>query len=288
MMIRRLLAGAALTLFATASSVAAPALWRVSDADSSVWLFGSIHLLPPDTEWRTPAFEDILAGADRVYFETDLGPEAQPEIMVLTLQNGFATDGRLLSERIEPELMQKVRDAAALYDVPMPTLLAMRPWLVASTLSVSALTQAGYDPSKGVDSVLQMEIDTDRQGFLETAAEQIGFLAGEDETAEMQMLEGTLAEADRMVEMIDEMKAAWLDGNPEILGDVFMAEAGAYGDAFIKTLIDQRNHNWVVKIEAMLADNEEALIVVGAGHLIGEVSVVELLEARGFSSERVQ
>ena len=288
MMIRRLLAGAALTLLATASSLAAPALWKVSDADSSVWLFGSIHLLPPDTEWRSPAFEEILAAADRVYFETDLGPEAMADILILTMQQGFATDGRLLNDRIDADLMDKVRDAAALYEVPVPTLLAMRPWLAASTLSVTALTQAGYDPSRGVDNELQMEINKDRQGFLETAAEQIGFLAGEDEAAEVQMLEGTLAEANRMVAMIDEMKAAWLDGNPETLGDLFMAEAGAYGDAFIKTLIDQRNRNWTVQIEDMLAENEEALIVVGAGHLIGETSVVELLEARGFSSERVQ
>lgn len=288
MMTRRLLAAAAFTLLATASAIAAPALWKVSDADSAVWLFGSIHLLPADTEWRTPEFEAVLAGAERVYFETDLGPNAQPEIAVLTIQKGFVTDGRLLSDRIEPELLAKVREAAALYDVPMASLLAMRPWLAASTLSVSALTQAGYDPNKGVDSVLQDEIPKDRQGFLETAAEQIDFLAGSDEASEVQMLEGTLAEADRMVEMTEEMKAAWLDGNPEILGDVFMAEAGGYGDAFIETLINQRNHNWVVKIETMLTGNEDALIVVGAGHLIGEKSLAKLLENKGFLIERVQ
>lgn len=286
-MIRRLLAGAAITVLATASGLAAPALWKVSDSDSSVWLFGSIHLLPAGTEWRTPDFEQLLTKVDRVYFETNLAPEAQPEILRLTAEKGFATDGRLLSDRIDPELMQKVRDAAELYDVPMPTLLAMRPWLAASTLSVAALTQAGYDPTEGVDTILQLEVDTDRQGFLETAEEQIGFLAG-DESTEVQMLEGTVAEADRMVEMIDEMKAAWLEGNPESLGDVFMAEAGAYGEAFMEVLIDQRNQNWAVKIESMLAENEQALIVVGAGHLIGDTSVVKLLEEKGFSSERVQ
>lgn len=285
---RRLLAGASLALLMSASAQAAPALWKVSDADSAVWLFGSIHLLPPGTEWRTEAFEAVLADADRVYFETDLGPEMQPEIIALTMEQGFATDGRLLSQRIEPELMAKVREAAALYGVPVPTLLAMRPWLAASTLSVSALTQAGYDPASGVDTVLQQEIDKDRQGFLETAAEQIGFLAGGDEASEVQMLEGTVAEAERMVEMIDEMKDAWLEGNPEVLGDVFLAEMGAYGDAFMETLIDERNSNWVVQIETMLSDNEQALIVVGAGHLIGENSVIKLLEEKGFSSERVQ
>lgn len=269
-------------------ALGAPALWKVSDEDSAVWLFGSIHLLPEDADWRSAALDKIIAKADRVYFETDLGPEAQTEIITLTMEHGFVRDGRLLNERIDAELMAKVREAAELYDVPVPTLLAMRPWMVASTISVTALAAAGYDPNLGVDLLLQQSVEKERQGFLETAAEQIGFLAGGDETSEIEMLAGTLAEADRMVAMLDEMKEAWVTGNPDELADLFMAEAGAYGDAFIDILITERNRNWVEKIETMLATNENAVLVVGAGHLVGEMSVVKLLEEKGFSSERVQ
>ncbi|WEJ31965.1 TraB/GumN family protein [Devosia sp. SD17-2] len=285
---RPLLVALALAGIAAAPAHAAPVLWKVSDADSSIWLFGSIHLLPEDTEWRTDTLNKLLTKADRVYFETDLGPVAQPEIMALTMEHGFATDGRLLNARIDAELMQKVRDAAELYGVPVPTLLAMRPWLAASTISVTALMQAGYDPNLGVDLVLQQEVERERQGYLETAAEQIGFLAGEDETSEVEMLAGTLAEADRLVEMLDEMMAAWVTGNPEELADLFMADAGAYGVAFIDILINQRNENWTAEIETMLTENEEALLVVGAGHLLGEMSVVKQLEDKGFTAERVQ
>jgi uncharacterized protein YbaP (TraB family) len=288
MIIRKLFAALTLAVSATLPAASAPALWKVHDADSAIWLFGSIHLLPEDTEWRTAALEKIMAKADVVYFETDLGLEAQPEIIALTMEHGFARDGRLLNERIDAGLMAKVRDAAGLYGVPVPTLLAMRPWLAASTISVTALAQAGYDPNLGVDLTLQNEIDRDRLRFFETAAEQIGFLAGGDEASEVAMLEGTLAEADRLVEMLDEMKAAWADGNPEALADLFMADAGAYGDAFIEILINQRNRNWVDQIETLLDKNEEALIVVGAGHLLGEMSVVKLLEEKGFSAERIQ
>ena len=288
MFIRRSLAVLTIALAFAGGAQAAPAIWKVSDEDSSVWLFGSIHLLPPGTEWRTEIFDNLIDEADRVYFETDLGPAAQPKIIALTMERGFARDGRLLNQRISEKLMGKVRSAAERFAVPVPTLLAMQPWMAASTISVSALVQAGYDPNAGVDTMLQQEISVERQGFLETAEEQIDVIAGGSEADQIIMLEATLAEAERIVTMIDEMKDAWLGGTPETLADLFLAEMGAYGEGFMDRLIVDRNENWVVQIEAMLAENEAAFLVVGAGHLVGEHSVVKLLEEQGFSSERVQ
>lgn len=178
MFIRRSLAVLTIALAFAGGAQAAPAIWKVSDEDSSVWLFGSIHLLPPGTEWRTEIFDNLIDEADRVYFETDLGPAAQPKIIALTMEQGFARDGRLLNQRISEKLMGKVRSAAERFAVPVPTLLAMQPWMAASTISVSALVQAGYDPNAGVDTMLQQEISVERQGFLETAEEQIDVIAG--------------------------------------------------------------------------------------------------------------
>lgn len=277
---------AALALMGTAS--AAPALWKVSDANSSVWLFGSIHLLPPGTEWRTETFDSLISEADRVYFETDLGPAAQPAIVALTMERGFASEGRLLSERIDSKLMGKVRTAAAAFAVPVPTLLAMQPWMAATTITMSALVQAGYDPTTGVDQVLAAETAPKRQGFLETAEQQFDAIAGGTEEEQILMLERTLAEAEQIVAMIDEMKSAWLSGTPEEFETLFMAEMGAYGQGFMDRLIIDRNENWVEQIGVMLADNEAAFVVVGVGHLIGEHSVVNMLEDKGFTSERIQ
>jgi len=267
---------------------AAPALWKVSDENSSIWLFGSIHLLPPGTEWRTEIFDNLIDEAERVYFETDLGPAAQADIVALTMQRGFAMDGRLLNQRIDAKLMGKVRSAAEDLALPVPTLLAMQPWLAASTISLSALTHAGYDPTSGVETELIKEIPVDRQGFLETAEEQINAIAGGSDEDQVAMLEATLAELERLVAMIDEMKLAWLDGTPEALADLFLAEMGAYGEGFMDRLIVQRNLNWVEQIEGMLERDEAAFLVVGAGHLVGEHSVVTQLEAAGYSSERLQ
>lgn len=288
MFVRRSLAVLATTPIFACGAYAAPAIWKVSDADSSVWLFGSIHMLPQGMEWRTEIFDNLLDEADRIYFETDLGAEAQSRILALTMERGFARDGLLLNQRIDSKLMSKVRSAAETYAVPVPTLLAMQPWMAASTISVAALTAAGYNPTQGVESILVGEIPVERQGFLETAEQQIEALAGGSEVDQIKMLAATLGETDTLAEMVDSMVTAWMEGTPEVVADIFFADLGAYGEAFTNRLITERNQNWVEQIETMLENNEEAFLVVGAGHLVGPTSVVTLLEKNGFSSERVQ
>ncbi|SMQ63532.1 hypothetical protein SAMN06295905_0829 [Devosia lucknowensis] len=287
-MLSRLLFGLMACLAPTVPALAAPALWQVSDEDSSVWLFGSVHMLRADTEWRSSAFEKVMSKVDKVYFETDIGPEAQMLITPLTFELGFNRDGTLLSEIVGPKLTRRVREAAALYNIPMASLLTMKPWMAATTLSMGPLMYSGFDAALGVESVLLAELPRERQGFLETAEEQLGFLAGGTTDEQISMLRATLDTLDVMESDIDEMVAAWAAGQPEELGAVFAEQMGGYDEGMVELLIDERNHNWVEQIEQMLAENESALLVVGAAHLAGDVSVVKLLEDRGFSSRRVQ
>lgn len=267
---------------------AAPALWQVRDADSAVWLFGSVHLLQPDTEWRTSLFDKVMAKADRVYFETDVGVEAQMRIAPLAMELGFNRDGRLLSETIGPELTGQLREVARATGTEMPLLLTMRPWMAATTISLSELTSRGYDPVLGVETVLAAELPEGRVGFLETPEEQMYFIGGGSPEEGISMLQATLDTIDTMPEDIAAMVAAWVDGTPEEMGDIFISQLGGYDEALTTRLIDERNRNWVELIDTMLAENEQALIVVGAGHLVGEISVVRLLEERGHVSRRLQ
>jgi uncharacterized protein len=288
-MLRRPLAlGLLSILLGSAPASAAPAIWKVSDADSSVWLFGSVHILPPDIEWRTTRLDKIISKADRVYFETDVSPAGQMSAVPLTVEVAFNQNGVLLSDTIGEKLTARVREAAEAYAIPMPMLLTMRPWMAATALSIGPLTETGYDPALGVETILSAEIPMDRQGFLETPEEQIGFLSSGSDEEQIAMLEATLDTLDIMERDIDTMVEAWMNGEPEVLGEIFMAQMGDYDEGMVERIIDTRNHNWVSQIETMLAENESAVLVVGAAHLVDEVSVVRLLEDLGYTSERVQ
>lgn len=287
-MIRKFIAPLAAMMLSTGAAQAAPAMWKVSDEDSAIWLFGSVHLLPSWTEWRTGHLDKVMSKVDRVYFETDISVEAQMGIAHLSYELGFSRDGRLLSEKIGPELTAILREKAGQYGMPMPLLLTMEPWMAATTISVGAVATFGYAPELGVETVLGEELPAERKGFLETPEQQLGFIAGADMDEQIAMLRATLDTMDDASRDIGAMVDAWLDGDPELLGEIFDAQMGGYDTGMVEQLIDIRNHNWVEQIEAMLERNESALLVVGAAHLAGNVSVVKLLEDRGFTSERVQ
>jgi len=103
---------ALLFIGAPVAAEAAPALWQVSDADSSVWLFGSIHVLPPSVTWRTPTFDEVLKKADQVYFEADIGPLGQFGLILQSLTLGFAAHDpwldKVISAEVAADLVSKV------------------------------------------------------------------------------------------------------------------------------------------------------------------------------------
>lgn len=275
-------------VLSTTAAQAAPAMWKVSDGDSAVWLFGSVHLLPPGVDWRTPHFDKVLAKADKVYFETDIGPEGQMAITERTFELGFNRDGRLLNAIIGEELTDRLRDAATEFNQPMPMLLTMRPWMAATTISMGAIMEMDYDPQLGVDTVINAEVEPERRGYLESIEQQLDFLAGGDDDEQIAMLEATLDTLDQMADDLDAMMHSWFTGDPEHLGDLFLTQTGGYDEATIERLIDVRNHDWVEQIKVMLENNENNLLIVGAAHLAGDVSVVRLLEQAGYTAERVQ
>lgn len=283
----RLTAALALVFSLALPVQAAPALWKVSDADSSIWLFGSVHVLPENTRWRTKLFDDRLNNADKVYFEADVGPDAQVELTVLGMTLGIYTDGTLLNSVLDEPTNKLLRKVAKQIHMPVGTLLAMRPWLAANTISVAAMMADGYS-EPGVDAVVQGELPDARKGYLETGAEQLHFIAGAPEAEQIGMLAATLNEIGQLPAMMDQMITAWLDGTPEKLGDLFLSELAGPNKDFIERLIYERNQNWTTPLKTMLADNEAALVIVGAGHLIGERSVLDLLEKDGFTVERIQ
>lgn len=275
------------TLGLTLPARAEPALWEVRDADSAIWLFGSFHILPADAEWRTGLFDAILADADQVVFEADVRPAAVAQMGAEAFVRGIYTDGTLLTDALDEATEARLRAEIAAINLPMGSILAMRPWMASNTITVQALAMKGYG-AQGVEFVLQPELADDRVSFLETGLQQLDVLAGAPEDEQLAMLTSTLDQLDGLPKLMDKMLSSWVDGTPENLGDLFLMEMSGFEEAFLDRLLYDRNRNWLGPIETMLADNRENLIVVGAAHLIGDGSVLHLLEQAGYEIERIQ
>ena len=284
--VRRLLPLIALLSLA-GPALAAPALWEVRDDDSAVWIFGSFHVLPADIEWRTELFDTVLDEADKVFFEADVGGAAAAELGAKAFARGIYIDGTLLTDVLNDPTEQRLREIATAINLPIGPVLAMRPWFAASTISMGALAAEGFS-IQGVEYVLQPELAANRQGFLETGDQQLDVLAGAPDDEQIAMLEATLAEMHNLPKLMDKMLGNWVDGTPDQLADLFLMEMGGFEAAFMDRLIYARNKNWLAPLEGMLANNEENLVIVGAAHLIGDGSVLDLLERAGYQIERIQ
>ncbi|MEL7454411.1 MAG: TraB/GumN family protein, partial [Pseudomonadota bacterium] len=159
----------------------APALWTLSDEDTSIHLFGTVHLLRPETKWRSTAFETAFAAAETLVLEVDATtPAAQAEMQNLIPQYGLFTDGRTLSTVLDADARSSVFGAAEKIGVPAAALESFKPWLVNLQLGLTQIQRAGFDPNAGLEMVLTEDAKAAGKSFkfLETAEEQIRVLAG--------------------------------------------------------------------------------------------------------------
>lgn len=289
---RRTIASLLLAVVASAApALAQPAMWAVKDADSTIYLLGTVHLLKPETQWKTPLLEKAIGASEALWLElptTD--PNAMAgEMMMLVTRYGLAP-AKPLSKSLTPAEMKTLDEAARVAGLSGAQLNVFRPWFAALTISNAAMTRAGYDPASGVDSKIEAAFKARgiKPTGLETAEEQIKVFAGMSYDDELAYLRETMAEYENASTELDTMVAQWSHADLAGLEKTFVTDMKTESPDLYAALLTSRNANWAAKIEQMLAGKGVTFIAVGAGHLIGEDSVLAMLAAKGIPSERVQ
>jgi len=266
-----------------------PAMWTLADEDTTIHLFGTVHALPKDKEWRTPAFEQAFAASDKIVFELDMhSPEGQAALGQAMLGAGMYTDGRTLTQVLDDEDEAIVADVMQGYGMPIAALDPVKPWFAALNLMNAEMASKGYDATSGVEAVLAKEAETAGKtfGFLETADLQANVFAGLPEETQIDMLVESAMTVDTLIPMLDVIVDEWSDGDVRGLGTV-AANPDAPGDqAFYDALFTERNEAWVPQIEALLDEPGTIMVAVGAGHFAGPDSVITMLENKGLTVTR--
>ena len=285
---KKIVLGLATSLVLSSAAIADPAMWRVSDADSEIYLFGSVHVLKPTTEWRTGTLDDALTRANEIYFELPMTAEAQAASQSLIPQFGLNQPGQPLRGMLSTKENEQLVRVAGQYGLPAAQLDPLQPWLVSVTLSMMALQGQGYNPMSGVELTLAGEIDDSRERFFETYADQFGFFAGLSRDIQVDFLTVTMEQIEENPTALDELVDAWAAGDVSTLDQIFHDGMRETDQEVYDVLILNRNVNWANQIETLMSGSGSAVIVVGAGHLVGENGVPNMLTERGYSVERVQ
>ncbi|MBI5939997.1 MAG: TraB/GumN family protein [Caulobacterales bacterium] len=293
---RRALAGAAaLLLLALAQTAqAAPALWAVRDHDSTIYLFGTMHILSPETRWRTPEYDKALADSSVVWFETDV--EADAETVGRAMARYAFDFRRPLKDKVSPATMAKVRKAMKGFAGDPRMVEYMQPWIVAMMVQVAPAARSGLTSVNGADMTISRDLTTDDQivRYFETVEGQLRILADLPQNVQVRMLEDAVAGIDAVglgevdAEDIDFGESAWVNGDIQLYGSAMAIAMRDSRPALYEALLRRRNQAWAAILAREMRGRGVEMVNVGALHLVGEEGLVALLRKRGFVVERIQ
>lgn len=263
-----------------------PALWSISDADSTIYLFGTVHVLRPETAWGSAKVDAAFDASDNIVFEIS-NPDDTAALMPLIQQYGLSPQTPL-SSLLTAEELADLDAAARTMGASAAQFEPLRPWFVALNLSVAPLVKAGYDPASGVELILKHRAEDAGKPItgLETIDTQIQILAGLSEETQLDFLRSTLHDFDEATTELDTLVEAWAAGDVETINRVGVVEMKAESQEVYDALLVRRNTAWADQIQTLLAGSGTTFIAVGSAHLAGDDSVQSILEDRGVEVER--
>lgn len=292
--LRRALAlfGLAAATVAAPQAIAAqakPALWEVSDPDTKIYLFGTIHLLPTNYPWRTRTIDRAIADSNTLIVET-IVDQKNPQALAAELARlGFSPGLPPLANRINPARRPLLEAAIAKSGVPRQVFDRMETWAAAFTLLGVQFKELGLQGEQGVEPILRTAFASARKpiGQLETNSEQLGFFDTLPQNAQRALLEGAIENPQTMSIDFSEMLRSWASGDVEAIARTFNQGLAASPE-LMDALLRRRNANWSAWIQRRLAAPGTIMIAVGAGHLAGPESVQTLLQRQGYRIKRIQ
>ena len=273
---------------ATTPADADPALWVVKDADTTVYLFGTIHVLKPGMSWFDEAVKTAFDRSDELVLELVM---PDPKTMAGLVQStGVAPAGTPpLTARLPADKRAAFTAAVTGSGLPATGLDRFKPWLAATQLSVGPVGKLGYDSANGPEEVLTAAAKASGKPVrgLETAQQQLGFFSNLSDPAQLQFLTSTIDELPRVGETMGRMVDDWANGKPDALAKE-MNDSLKDSPEVARVLLVERNARWASWIKQRMATPGTVFVAVGAGHLAGGDSVQRQLERQGVKTVRVR
>ncbi|WP_237152346.1 TraB/GumN family protein [Oryzibacter oryziterrae] len=290
-LLRHIAAAALAVTFSIAPALADPAMWAVHKGDITVTLFGSMHMVPPRTDWMTDKLEASLLASDKVWFETDVSGSTSLLPMVMAV---MATKPAFLVRDVLTEAeLERVATAVQPLNISKDTIGALPPWFASLILMQRQASMAGLT-SGGPEAVLGSRAKNDAiaEDFFESNKEQIDLFAGEDRQSQTLMLHQIMDAIERKDTTVTDLLGLWLAGDVEGLWKLMVAQDDLSDPKLYDLFLKARNRKFADAVDALLKDEcackRSHLVVIGAAHLAGPDSVQSMLAAKGYAIERVQ
>lgn len=261
-------------------------LWRAVVEDRSVYLLGSIHFMKSDAYPLSPAIEGAYETSGLLVFETDIEGLAGAATSLMTA--GTLDGGTTLEDVLPEELYADVSGRLEALGMSIDLFNTTRPWMLALTLTSMELMTEGYLGTEGIDAHFSSRAKRDgkvRQG-LESIEYQVSLFADLSMEDGEDFLRYTLEDLDLVIPLVDDLVQAWKRGDSGRIEEL-LAEGFDEHEAIFGRFVIERNHRWMDAIEQLFLGDTDAMVIVGALHLVGEQGLIELLRAKGYEIEQL-
>jgi uncharacterized protein YbaP (TraB family) len=264
-------------------------VWKISDADSSLYLSGTIHLLREEDHPLPATYDQAYADSQRLLFELPPMEGKQQKLAAIMTEKGKLPAGEALSDKLPVEAWTGLSAWATKRQLSAANFNSFRPWFVALLVTTTEFQFLGAQADQGVEPIFEAKGRADGKTMhgLETVEMQVGLFANLTEAQQNDLLLQTLEEVGTVESHFTEMIRSWRNGEADALYKLLSAEAEHYPE-LLDLFLHQRNANWIKQLSEELAKPGNAMVLVGAGHLGGEKGVLAGLKAKGFKVERVE
>jgi len=265
-----------------------PAMWIVKDVDSTLYLFGTVHLLPPDLSWQRDYMKNALDASGTVFFEIPSDDAAQIKANVVTTSLGLYGSGNRLSDNLDGYQLKLLEAASHNGNLKYAALDSMKPWLAAEFLTVAAAVDAGFSPELSADAALKNRAERSQKNiiYLDTIEGQIRASADQPNFVQLAVLTEALSQFSNMGGDMKRTVQAWSVGNTAFLKTELIDAFKTRSPDYYNTLFVDRNVAWTNEFDRFLQGSGTGFAAIGVGHMLGEESVVRRLKDEGYQVTR--
>jgi uncharacterized protein len=274
-------------LLCTAAQAEQHILWSLQGKTNKVYLLGSIHLLRP-SETLPAAIDSAYADAQQLVMEIDMDDLDSAKMQQDVLELAMQPPDRTLQQQLGPEAYQQVISKAQPLGIEPALLDHFKPWFAAFTIVQAQMMKLGLASDSGVEWRITRRAAQDHKPIrgLETPREQLEIMARLPEKQQREFLLYSVEDAQRMASELEDLLLAWRSGDAPKMAKLLQEGFDEYPDLY-RPLTVERNRKWVPQIEQLLGDKDDYLVVVGALHLVGKDSVIDLLERKGYKVKQL-
>ncbi len=262
-------------------------LWKISSGDKSIYLLGSIHLLKKENYPLDEAIEEAFMSSDTIVLELDFGATGPQETQKLLKDKTMLQGEQSLKNVLPASTYTILEEFFTSRKLNIAQADKYKPWFLATIITISELERLGFKPHFGVDMHYYTKAKTTGKDIqaLETMEFQLSLFDGLSMKMQNDFILHSIKEIKNIEQEFDVMLKAWSNGDTEALKKVL--EPCKQYPEICDTIIDSRNHNWIPIIEDYIKDDTSYLVIVGAGHMIGEQGLLNLLGNKGYKIEQL-